>query len=1178
MKITEMFANNINRKINGVIKVNQIKEDAIEQELNEYIITEELKKHFLNFFNCYAESFQVPKNDIGVWISGFFGSGKSHFLKILSYLLSNKEIYGISTLERFRKKFADDFSFFTDIEKSVKNPAETILFNIDVVGPVNKNATAVMRVFAKMFYNHIGFYGDNLNVVQLEKHLVKQKKFDEFKEEFEKINGASWIESRESYSFFEDAIVETMKKVLGISETAARNWFAISDITELDSNMEISIENLVADMKKYVDSKPDDFRLIFMIDEVGQYIGTDTGMLLNLQSIVEEIGSKCSGKVWVICTGQEDIDELIKRKSDEFSRIQARFKTRLFLSSSSADEVIKKRVLKKTPEAQLILENIYKTQNYVMSNIFNFKNAVKNIEGFKSIEEFTGSYPFIPYQFILMQKVFLEIRNYGNAGKHLSGGERSMLSVFQEAAQKVQNRDEKAVVPFYIFYDAVHTFLDSAIRDVVERCEKEATEEKGIEDYDVNILKLLYLIRYLDEVPANIENIVVFMVDNIYTDKIESTKKIENSLNRLIENNYIIRIGDTYKFLTAFEQNIEKEIKEEYITSGEVIKKISEIIFDGIYTRKKISYNSIYEFEFNKQVDTLSVGRIKDRMSLRFLTAATDELDKNTIRLMSESKDSVIAVLPSDHSSYYKYIENSIKISKYLRKKSMSQISEAVRNILGKKEKDVEKYENDAFNKIKVAITKADFYVAGEKIKISGASPEAKINKALEYLISAEYHFLNLIDKNITSKHEILEYSGENLQKISEINRCAADEMERYLQIQKRQNILTDIEDIKNRYKNSPYGWREIDIISVVVKLIFEKRVQLKYCGETVVSDDHKIVELLCEQDKIQNLTLSIRERASAKNIKKIREFLKEYFDLMDVPENENEITDFAIGKFKNLKSCYKELLGRYNGYNYPDRDTVQRALLTVSEILDCCGDSMTLISKILEMEEELEDMKEDLEDVQEFFSTQIDIFDEAVALESMLRYDADYFTDESAIKSAMVKIKEVVVESPKKKGRFNYREIPVLNSLINTVKNEYARLLEMKRKELAEVIDNCHDELEKFEKINSVVDNRVLDMLKFLEFKREELDKIPTITILDSFCQRILCRKNETVRFIEKELTKETPENKQNKLNEILKIGKDIIFEKKLIKNEEDVDSYLKEVRKKLELMLKYNKEIDIV
>ena len=151
MIIRDMFENDINRKIQGVIQVNQDVSNIIEQELNEYVITKELKKHFISFFNSYSDAFDEPTVDIGVWISGFFGSGKSHFLKMLSYILENKEVKGIKTVERFRDNFDDDPATFMLIDKSTKNDTETILFNIDIEGSINKDKTAVMRVFAKMF-------------------------------------------------------------------------------------------------------------------------------------------------------------------------------------------------------------------------------------------------------------------------------------------------------------------------------------------------------------------------------------------------------------------------------------------------------------------------------------------------------------------------------------------------------------------------------------------------------------------------------------------------------------------------------------------------------------------------------------------------------------------------------------------------------------------------------------------------------------------------------------------------------------------------------------------------------------------------------------------------------------------------------------------------------------------
>lgn len=151
MRIYDMFADDINRKINGVIQVEQSDDDVIEQELHEYVITNELKKHFMSFFSYYSDAFDTPTADTGVWISGFFGSGKSHFLKMLSYILENREVKGVRTVERFREKFADDPATFMMIDKSTRSQTEAILFNIDVESSINKDKTAVLRVFATVY-------------------------------------------------------------------------------------------------------------------------------------------------------------------------------------------------------------------------------------------------------------------------------------------------------------------------------------------------------------------------------------------------------------------------------------------------------------------------------------------------------------------------------------------------------------------------------------------------------------------------------------------------------------------------------------------------------------------------------------------------------------------------------------------------------------------------------------------------------------------------------------------------------------------------------------------------------------------------------------------------------------------------------------------------------------------
>lgn len=305
--------------------------------------------------------------------------------------------------------------------------------------------------------------------------------------------------------------------------------------------------------------------------------------------------SECRGKVWVMVTSQEAIDSVVKITGNDFSKIQGRFNTRLSLSSSSVDEVIKKRVLAKTEDADHLLQMEYEKEASGLKSLFAFDNPILDIKGFTSAAEFSATFPFVPYQFIVIQKVLAEIRKHGNSGKHLSGGERSMLSGFQEAAQKVENKDENALVPFYQFYDTVHTFLESAIRRGIDRCQNAADANDGLEQQDVNVLKLLYLVRYIEDVKANIENIAILMIDDIHTDKIALRASITASLERLLSQNYISRNGDTYAFLTDEEQDIAIDIKNTPVDSAQIVQSISQTVYGEIYPAKKYKYGK-YDF------------------------------------------------------------------------------------------------------------------------------------------------------------------------------------------------------------------------------------------------------------------------------------------------------------------------------------------------------------------------------------------------------------------------------------------------------------------------------------------------------------------------------------------------------------------------------------------------------
>lgn len=1182
MMIRDMFADNINRKINGVIKVDQAADDVIEQELNEYVITRELKKHFITFFNYYGDAFDQPTADMGVWISGFFGSGKSHFLKMLSYLLENKEVKGIRSVERFRKKFEDDPATFMLIDRATKGLTETILFNIDIEGFSNKDKTAVLRVFAKMFYNHLGFYGENLKVAMMERYIDQQGKTEEFRRVFEEKKGKPWLEMRRAFAFNGKFIIPTLMEVLDMSEDDAKAWFNDKTATE------ISIAQLVEDMKAYVNTKPANFRLLFMIDEVGQYVGTDTDMLLNLQSLTEKIGSECEGKIWVICTGQEAIDEIIKVRADEFSRIQARFKTRLSLSSSSVDEVIQKRILKKKPEASKDLEGIYEQNDSVLRNLFSFSGSILDIKGYSGPREFTENFPFVPYQFIIMQKVFAEIRKHGNSGKHLSGGERSMLSGFQEAAQKIQEKDEYALVPFFRFYDTVHTFLDGSIRRVIERCQKAADNGDGIEQQDVDVLKLLYLIRYIDDIPSNLDNIVILMADDIRVDKIILREAVRDSLNRLMgQKNYINRTGDTYNFLTDEEQDVQKEIRDTNVDTASIVERIAQMIYGGIFTTKKFRYEK-YDFAFDQMVDSITVGVATGGMRLRFLTVATDASEKIDYRLMAESKGNEAIVVLAD-TPYYESLESAMKIRKYVLQRNVNSLPDTVKKIIENQQSEATKYEESAMVELQNAIEGAQFYVDGEHLEIKAGNAKSRIEQSLEYLVAHVYSKLDLITDNAGSDADIIAILTGAVTALPgmEPNRDAASTMEEYLEMQDAKKLPTSMADVQSKYSAIPYGWKEIDIAAVVAQLIYSQKVTIKYAGNTIQPDDPKLPDMLRKKSEIGKTSISKRKTISATMMRDVKSMLRDYFDVMDVPDDEDGLIRFVTEKFSEQRDYYASLDARYDGHKYPDRALVQTAIQLMDDVLSQRKDNIALIERVLKKEDALFDNKEAMSNgIENFFKTQVTVFDQAVQFENSLHDDLDRIAENEEAHKALNTIRLItMVETG---GKFNYNRIRELNPLMDTVRTAHDKMLEEKRAEVLETVRQCMEATHTAANGDSKASHLIEKSDRYFSQCKEKIAELKSLALLDAMFLPMCQYKDDTVSNIESILAPPAPKppvqpTQQGKGTAPAKkkivrtYNRQVVFQAKTLQTDADIDDYVEKIREQLKQLLKNCDEIKL-
>ncbi len=527
---------------------------------------------------------------------------------------------------------------------------------------------------------------------------------------------------------FGEEVAEAANRACGMSIKSVTDWADSSDAALVDFGA------LVDDINEYAQKREAEcgkrFRLLFMIDEMGQYLNGDTSRMLNLQTFMEKFCDNCGGRVWMVVTSQEAIDELMNVVSMDFSKIQGRFATRLSLSSSSVDEVIKKRVLDKNQTAAALLKDEYATKDVVLKNLFSFEDSRSDLKGFPGEEDFVDCFPFVDYQFKLMPGVLKEIRRHGYQGKSLSTGERSMLSSYQEAAQAVEGGAER---------------------------------DYTIQPQDIDVLKVLYLINYINDVTPCIGNIAILMADRIDADMKAKKEAVKESLDRLVRENYVARTGDRYAFLTDTEQEVAREIKDEKIDPANVIDEVQKIIFSKIFTDKRFRKGA-NDFPIDRYIDDTIVGQSQQGMRLNVITLANTSLaEASDGELDLKSTDQALLVLDAE-SDYYNILYNAAKIKKYAQTKASSDDSQAKKNIIQRKQEEAVENRKEAEGLIEDAIVHARVSVAGQSVQIPAGTAKQKIEGVLDKLASAIFTKSTLIDSPIDNDAQLRDVlAGRNV-------------------------------------------------------------------------------------------------------------------------------------------------------------------------------------------------------------------------------------------------------------------------------------------------------------------------------------------------------------------------------------------------------------------------------
>lgn len=1015
MKINDMFQKNIGRQIQGVVKIGQDSDETIRQELEEYVVTKELSRHFDKFFENYRKGTQHRTDKIGVWISGFFGSGKSHFLKILSYLLSGKEYGGQKAIGYFEGKITDP-RIMADMQVAAETSTDVILFNIDAEADADSkvNKDAIVKVFMKVFNKMQGFCGSMPWIADLERQMTKDGVYDAFRARFTELSGGEWEDAREDFYFEEDNIVQALSDTTKMSVDAARSWY-----DKAEKNYAIDINGFARKVREYIEAKSKEVGkkhfVIFLCDEIGQYIGSDSGLMLNLQSMTEALGTECGGQAWIIATSQQDIDSITKVDRDNFSKIIGRFDTRLSLSSSNVDEVIKKRLLAKTDTATNKLKLLYADKSAVLKNLITFSPDTPEKRLYSTEDDFVDVYPFIPYQFNLLQAVFSGIRTHGASGKHLSEGERSLLNAFQEAAIQFREFDDGVMIPFDAFYRTVETFLDHNIRKVIADAEDSAERADGaLQPYDVEVLKVLFMVKYISNtLPANLENITTIMLQNIDEDKIEAKKKVDASLRRLEEQKLIIKNGDQFIFLTNEEQDVNREIREIKIDTSEIIDKVGDDIFSVLFgLNKKYRYNDRYDFAFNTIIDDRPRGAQKEEIGIRVLTPMYSSGGASDMELKSLSmrERNVLVSLPDD-MSFIEEMEQSLQIDTYIRRNAGKSSTDTVEDIKTTKVREGKQRAGRCRELVIEALKKADIYVNGNRLDIKEKEPSSRINEAFKVLVESIYTKQNYITDPFYSTDSLREIltardTQVTLEGMDEVapNHLAVTEMRDVIGRSSLKNIPLTMRGLIEQFSRIPYGWKENDIAGIALTLFKKQEIRLDLNGETIATDDMSVIAYVTKRDYLDRVVVKTRVKITPALMTNAKNIAKDVFGRSNVPNDEDGlmtcIRDLAskeVDRHDTQNPGIKQLLDEYNKARYPGKAVLENGKALLEQLVRI-KDIKAFFDYLHDEKDALLDYEEDVQDVKKFFKNQREIFDKALKMLSIYEGNRSYVLDPATI------------------------------------------------------------------------------------------------------------------------------------------------------------------------------------
>ena len=899
MQINNIFQLEIKRRIPAVAKVDDIDPATVQQEVGEYVVTMPIEEALVRFLDIYGETRVNPTDQIGVWIAGFFGSGKSHFAKMLNYLLKNPKIGNQQVMDLFKTRLdaisASTKTIVGGLHKIQQIDNHVVMFNIEA----NRRNTSIMSTLYSQYLEQERNLSGTISVGRLELSLLRRGLYEAFKKKVEKEVGEKWEIVREDFTMVRPAAVKALMAVdpalYPDSKTADR---AIAD---LQAQGNASITEITRELVAYVDElraqgnpeRPP--HLLFIIDEIGQFVGREKDRLLELQTIAEAFGTHGKGKLWLIVTSQQELKEMISDITtiqDEFGRIITRFDTRMTLTAADVERVLEDRILKKNNAGNKELSKLFARFGGELGVLGKLPGSSRDLP-ILSKDSFPATYPFLPYQLALIQDIIKAARTSGGTGFTLNTEARSMLGLCQGViTRNLLEGEVGKLVTLDMVFDQVRLDLNQADLREINKVPAQLPASSG---FDARVVKTLYFLQQVSYVPSTAEAVAHALVQDVRTEHLTEVKQqVEASLKRLNEAGFVIEKEDgIFEFLTGAKKTFEEEVNSIDAKKNDQRRTVRERLTEVLREVGQVDYDKKQRFRTTVFADG---ERVNDGDSLVLQVYSPlhikleDGLTVDQIEMESFTKTGTVYWFSREDDELEKSAIRLFKLKEAVRVRQAQQNkTDDDKELLREKNKEISTLQLTIESRLRADLYNGTLIWMGDVQELDGKATTLNpiFNKVMTRVVPHVYPKFDLaavrpdkdaIETVLKTNDFGLNTLQPGLKLFDEKNHLntqspAIEEILHELERRDNKGLDRDGRSLLDHFENPPYGWHP-EVIRLLLAAMFRGGVVSIKSGNVVYEDatvpaardrlikanDFKSAEFLYDPD--QSVSLAERKQA----------------------------------------------------------------------------------------------------------------------------------------------------------------------------------------------------------------------------------------------------------------------------------------------------------------------------